>query len=160
MHLQRLIGHLLLLACLAFLLLNINQLPMDEVSFYDMHGHIFHESEIPFGSFMKDSGSCNDILTVKLSRNISSLVCFVIASFVDRPMGALVNLGLGDMTFDLGYAYRAVSLGLDSLLEMLPKIAIRSNLPVGSILVSVALLAKDKQGLVVKDLTVRWQQLR
>ena len=94
MHLQRLIGHLPLLACLALPLLDLNQFAMDEISFYNMYGDIFHESEIPFGSPMKDFCNGNDILTVKLSRDISSLVCSVVPSLVDRPKGALVDLGL------------------------------------------------------------------
>ena len=65
-------------------------------------------------------------------------------------MDALVDLRLGNMTFDFGYAYGAVPLGADSLFEMFPKISIRSNFPVGSFFVAVALPTKDEQGLVMK----------
>ena len=47
-----------------------------------------------------------------------------------------------------------MSLGQDSLLEMLPEVAIRNHLPVGSFLLALALLAKNEQGLVMEDLTV------
>ena len=49
---------------------------------------------------MEDAGDAGDIFTVKLDRDVGSLIGFVVASFVTSPVYVVLYLLLRDMPYN------------------------------------------------------------
>ena len=80
---------------------HICEFPVYEIPLDDVLDHFLHEFGVLPVSVVQDFCQTHDLFTMHLNSDIRSMIGLIVATFVDCPKGAIVNLLLGNMAFNL-----------------------------------------------------------
>ncbi len=80
---------------------HIREFPVYEIPLDDVLDHFLHEFCVLPVSVVQDFCQTHDLFTMHLNSDIRSMIGLIVATFADCPKGAIVNLLLGNMAFNL-----------------------------------------------------------